>query len=192
MTAVATPTPTTSYFAVPRHRSAIALLLGAAAMLGLVQTSQIRFYYTPLIIGLTYLIAAAVAGRRGALWAPGIITSLWGVAVLLGVHRVTSGSKGTYEIAGAIGIVLALVLRYAVGLAAGFVGMAVAYAIILVHDNAHLPSWIFKGATFAVLLGVWGLWELRPGPRPLADVDRTGSRPDAIPAQDGAATPAQV
>jgi len=175
MTAVAStpttaPTPSTpSYFAVARHRSALALLVGAALMLGLIQTGQVRFYYTPLIVGLTYLGAAAVAGRRGALWAPGIITSLWGVAVLLGVHNVIKGGKTSYEIAGAIGIALALLLRYTIGLAAGFVGIVVAFGIILLHDNAHAPSWVFKGATFATLLGIWGLWELRPERRTARD-----------------------
>lgn len=169
MTTVATTPTHHSYFAEARHRSAIALLVGAAAMLALIQTGAVRFYYTPLVVGLTYLAAAAVAGRRGALWAPGIITSLWGVAVLLGVHNVTRGSKASYELAGAIGIALSLLLRYTIGLAAGFIGMVVAFGVILIHDNGHAPSWVFKGVTFAALLAVWGLWELRPTRRSVED-----------------------
>ena len=168
MTTVATTAINHKYFAEARHRSAIVLLVGAAAMLGLIQTGAVRFYYTPLVVGLTYL-AAAAAGRRGALWAPGIITTCWGIAVLLGVHNVTLGSKASYELAGAIGIALSLLLRYTIGLAAGFIGMVVAFGVILLHDNGHAPSWVFKGVTFAALLAVWGLWELRPARRAVED-----------------------
>jgi len=165
MTSVAPETRPRGFFAEPRHRSAIALLAGALAML-LIQQQAIRFYYTPLLIGLSYLAAAAVAGRKGAFWAPGIITAFWGIAVLLGVHRViTIDGKLSYEIAAALGVLLALVLRYAIGLAASVIGIVVSVGVILVHNYAHPPSWVFHGITFAVLLGVWGLWELRPARR---------------------------
>lgn len=166
MTRTALETSTRGFFAEPRHRSAIALLAGALAMELLIQQQAIRFYYTPFAVGLTYLTAAAVSGRKGALWAPGIITTFWGIAVLLGVHNViTIDGKRSYEIAAALGVLLALVLRYAIGLAAGVVGIVVSVGVILVHNYAHPPSWLFHGITFAVLLGVWGLWELRPARR---------------------------
>ena len=155
-----------AFFSDRRHRSAVALPLGALAMELLVQQQVVRFYYTPLIVGLTYLGAAATAGRKGALWAPGIVTSCWGIAVLLGVHRVvTIDGKLSYEIAGFIGVALALALRYTIGLAAGVVGLVVSMAVIFAHSYVH-AAWIFNGVTFAVLLGVWGLWELRPSRRP--------------------------
>ncbi len=156
-----------AFFTDRRHRSAVALLLGALAMELLVQQQVVRFYYTPLIVGLTYLGAAAVAGRKGALWAPGIVTTCWGIAVLLGIHHVvTIDGNLSYEIAGFIGVALALALRYTIGLAAGVIGLVVAMAVIFAHSYAHAPAWIFNGVTFAVLLGVWGLWELRPSRRP--------------------------
>lgn len=161
------------FFAENRRRSAVALLGGAVLMEVLVQQHVVPFYYTPLIVGLTYLAAAAAAGRTGALWAPGIITTCWGIAVLLGIHHVvTINGKTSYEIAGLIGIAIALTLRYTIGLAAGFIGMIVSFAVILIHDNAHAPSWVFRGVTFAVLLAVWGLWELRPS----RQVDARGRR----------------
>lgn len=165
-----------AFFTEPRHRSAIALLLGALAMELLVQQQVVRFYYTPLIVGLTYLGAAAAAGRRGALWAPGIVTTCWGIAVLLGIHRVvTIDGKLSYEIAGFIGVAIALALRYTVGLAAGVAGLVVSMAVIFAHSYAHTPAWIFHGITFAVLLGVWGLWELRPSRR--AEAAQSSSAP---------------
>ncbi len=172
MTSTALETSPRGFFAEPRHRGAIALLAGALALELLVQQEVIRFYYTPLLVGLTYLAAAAVAGRKGALWAPGIITTFWGISVLLSVHGVITieGSR-SYEIAAALGVLLALTLRYAIGLAAGVVGMVVSVAVILLHNYAHPPSWFFQGVTFAVLLGVWGLWELRPAPRAVEPAD---------------------
>ncbi len=165
--ATTTRSESSAFFTDPRHRSAVALLLGALAMELLVQQQVVRFYYTPLIVGLTYLGAAATAGRKGALWAPGIVTSCWGIAVLLGVHRVvTIDGNLSYEIAGLIGVALALALRYTIGLAAGVIGLVVAMAVIFAHSYAHAPAWIYNGVTFAVLLGLWGLWELRPSRRP--------------------------
>jgi len=167
-----------------RRRSALALIAGALVMELIIQQQVIKFYYTPLIVGLTYLAAAALAGRKGALWAPGIVTSCWGIAVILGVKNVvTLNTDASYLIAGAIGVAIALALRYTIGLAAGPIGLAVSFAVILVHDYAHAPSWIFHGVTFAVLLGVWGLWELRPSKAPStakADdpVGTTGSQHD--------------
>lgn len=153
----------TGVLAQGRRRSALALLAGAAVMELVIQQGVLHFYYTPLVVGLTYLAAAAAAGRRGALWAPGIITTFWGIAVLGGIHRViTMNGPHSYLVAGALGIGVALLLRLTVGLAAGPIGMAVAFGVILVYNYAHPPAWIFHGATFAVLLGVWGLWELRP------------------------------
>lgn len=67
-----------------------------------------------------------------------------------------------YDIAAAIGVVVALLLRVTVGVAAGLLGLAVSVAAVLVYGYAHPPSWIFHGVTFALLTGVWGLWELRP------------------------------
>lgn len=186
MTTVANIPIHNSYFAEARHRSAIALLVGGAAMLGLVQTEAVRFYYTPLIVGLTYLAAAAVAGRRGALWAPGIITTCWGIAVLLGVHNVTHSGKASYELAGAIGIAVSLLLRYTIGLAAGFIGMVVAFGVILIHNYAHVPSWIFHGVTFAALLAAWGLWELRPARRSVDGSSASGE--SSVDRRDKAAT----
>lgn len=163
MTVAATRQAMDGFFLEGRRRSAVALLVGALVMELVIQQQVLRFYYTPLIVGLTYLTAALVAGRKGALWAPGIVTTCWGISVLLGVHGVVHlKSVLLYNIAAAIGVALALALRFAIGLAAGVVGLVISVAVILVHDYAHSPSWIFHGVTFAVLLGVWGLWELRP------------------------------
>lgn len=169
-----------------RRRSGLALLAGALVMEFVIQQQVLRFYWTPLIVGLTYLAAAMVAGRRAALWAPGIVTTCWGISVLLGVHgAITIDSALSYEIAGAIGIVIALALRAAIGLAAGPIGLVVSFGVILLHTYAHAPSWIFHGVTFAILLGVWGLWELlRP-----SSVAAAGSPADAEESEEPTGLP---
>lgn len=157
------------FLQVRRRRSAAVLVVGAIATVALVQSGVLSFFWTPTIVGLSYLAAAAAAGRTGALWAPGLITTCWGITVLLGVHQVVPGDKRSYLLAGAVGIALALLLRRTLGLAAGYLGMAVSFAAIAVYDNAYVPSWVFHGTTFAVVLGVWGLWDLRPQrPEPAA------------------------
>lgn len=154
----------------PRQRSAAVLISGAVLLLVLVQGEVVPFYVTPTIVGLSYLAAAAVAGLGGALWAPGLITTCWGIAVLLGAHQVVAGDKRSYLIAGAVGIGLALLLRRTVGMAAGVIGIVVSFTAIAVYDNPHVPSWVFHGAAFAVLLALWGLWDLRPARTGAVDV----------------------
>ena len=164
MTAATSPA-TGRFLPQQRQRSAVALLVGAVLLVGLVQGGVLSFFYTPLIVGLSYLSAAAVAGRAGALWAPGLVTSCWGVAALLGLYGVIPGEKASYLIAGLIGAGLAVLLRLAAGLAAGPIGIVVSLAAIALYDNQHVPSWVFNGATFAALLAGWALWDLRPARR---------------------------
>lgn len=149
-----------------RRRSALALLAGALVMGLVVQPKLVPFYWTPLIVGLTYLAAATVGGRKGTLWAPGVVTTCWGIAVLLGVFGVvTLDGKLSYDIAAAIGVAIVLAFRrVTLATAAGPVGIIVSVGVIQVHNYAHSPAWIFQGVTFAILLGLWGLWELRPAP----------------------------
>lgn len=52
-----------------RIRQALLLLAGALALELLVAQGSLRFYWTPLILGIAYLAAAAAGGRRGSYWA---------------------------------------------------------------------------------------------------------------------------
>lgn len=166
-----------------RRRSALALLAGAVVMEVLIQQQIVKFYWTPLIVGLAYLAAAIIGARRGTLWAPGIVTTCWGIAVLLGIHGViTMDAALSYDIAGAIGVLIVLAFgRFTLTAAAGPVGLVVSYGAILVHNYAHVPSWVFHGATFAVLLGAWALWELRPSTAQSVDTSANSSAPETEP-----------
>ncbi|MBA2517897.1 MAG: hypothetical protein H0V22_11410, partial [Solirubrobacterales bacterium] len=52
-----------------RVNQAVVLLAGAVFLVAVVAPDDRRFYWTPLTIGLTYLGAAIVGGRRGGHWA---------------------------------------------------------------------------------------------------------------------------
>lgn len=65
-----------------RIRQIVVFLAGAFALELLVNRGELRFYWTPLILGLTYLTAAAVGGRDGGHWSGGIALTGWGLAVV--------------------------------------------------------------------------------------------------------------
>jgi len=58
------------------------LLCAGAALLQLsAGTDRIAFFWTPLIIGVTYLLAATVDGPCGGYWATALALTGWGLAV---------------------------------------------------------------------------------------------------------------
>jgi len=67
----------------PANRVIQGLLLGAGAALleFSAGANRIDFFWTPLIIGVTYLLAAAVDGPRGGYWATALALTGWGLAV---------------------------------------------------------------------------------------------------------------
>ncbi|MEJ7714534.1 MAG: hypothetical protein WKF40_02020 [Thermoleophilaceae bacterium] len=60
-----------------------ALLGGGALVLALTAgADRLPFYWTPLILGLSYLVAAIVDGPRGGYWATALGLTGWGLAVV--------------------------------------------------------------------------------------------------------------
>ncbi|MEJ7764128.1 MAG: hypothetical protein WKF86_01405 [Acidimicrobiales bacterium] len=66
-----------------RRKRAAALIAGGITMIVLVETGVLAFYWVSLMVGLTYLAAAAVGKSRGSLWAPGLMLSAAGLAIAL-------------------------------------------------------------------------------------------------------------
>lgn len=66
-----------------RIRQGLLLVAGAVALELLVGRGSLRFYWTPLIVGLSYLAAAGVGGRAGGYWPTACVLSGWGLAVVL-------------------------------------------------------------------------------------------------------------
>jgi hypothetical protein len=65
-----------------RVNRAILLLAGAAFLLVMVAPDDDRFYWTPLVLGLSFLAAAAAGPRSSGPWAPGCVLIGWGAAVI--------------------------------------------------------------------------------------------------------------
>lgn len=73
---------TKASLALRRSRGA-ALLVGGISMIILVESGLLPFYWVVLMVGLTYLAAAAAGRSRGSFWAPGLMLSLTGLAIAL-------------------------------------------------------------------------------------------------------------
>lgn len=97
--------------------------------------------------------------------------------MFLGVNGIVHlYSFTSYNIAAAIGVALALLLRFTIGLAAGAPGSSCRWGHLL-HGSSVVPSWVFHGLSFAVPLGIWGLWELRPSAAPEVSSPLRSRRP---------------
>ncbi len=154
------------------------LLTGAAVLLLLVDGRAVRFYWVPLLLGVTYLLPAAAGRSTGPLWAPGwvlgvagLLETLWFRAgrpadsfELTQLTLLAAGSGALLAVAmTALGVrVSAMSLAMAVLLTGAF-NFAEAKAVPHVAGNA----WLYAG-----LLAGWGLYELavarRATPRPVA------------------------
>jgi len=97
-----------------RLLQASALLAGAVVLVAVVAPDGARFYWTPLIIGLAYLAAAAVGGRHGGHWASACALTGWGAAVVLaGAAKPDLDVAGLYLAGAGLGAVAGLALRRA-------------------------------------------------------------------------------
>jgi hypothetical protein len=65
-----------------RINRAILLLAGAAFLIVMVVPDDDRFYWTPLVLGLSFLAAAAAGPRTSGPWAPACVLVGWGAAVI--------------------------------------------------------------------------------------------------------------
>lgn len=117
-----------------------------------------RFYLTPLGLGLVYLPAAAVGGRRGAYWATAIVLLAWGAAVVwLREGRPDLVTAGVYMTAVGVGAVAGMLLARrgfavdALGLTATMILAGLALAFARQWDT------LVEARAYALLVGVVGL-----------------------------------
>jgi hypothetical protein len=148
-----------------RRRRGLALLIGGGVMALAVAAGPLKFYWVPLVSGLTYLAAAAAGGRRGPLWAPGVLVTGWGLVVLAraeGVALEDYRESAVFLVAFGVAAVIAALLARS-GFAIDLLGVAVTilaaglFYLLEQEVDALGNAW-----TYAALLAAWGAWELRP------------------------------
>ncbi len=136
-----------------------AFLLGALALEVLVERGSTPFYWTPLIIGLSYLGAATVGGRTGGHWPTACVLVGWGAVVAwAGQTRPERVDlAGAYLAGGGAGVLVAgLLLRRGfkvdvVGLGVAAIGAGLVLALASRHDG------LVEARTFAIALAVLAL-----------------------------------
>ena len=136
----------------------LVLLVGDGRPLG--------FLWLPLVTGLVYLAAAAVGGRDGALWGPGLVVTGFGLGAVLTVDGPLGGDLFSPVVLTTVGAgaVIAMLLPRA-GIRVD--GLSVAAAVLLSGVFFLLtergPTELFRSVlVYAGLLAAWGLWELQP------------------------------
>lgn len=136
-----------------RVRQAAAFALGAVIYLLWTGVDGERFRWTPFVIGLVYLAAAALGGRRGGHWATACVLTGWGVSVLL-FDEVRPGSgEGLFYAAGLlVGAVTAAVLaaRGFSAAPAGIIGAVIGAVVFLALEPR--VSLLDKTTLYASLL----------------------------------------
>jgi hypothetical protein len=167
-TSAATPTRAGRISSEPRarRRSGAVLLAGAAFVsFVVVPGGSAKLYWMPIILGISYLLAGAVAGKGSLFWAAGLIVSSWGLAVLLLLRGTwTTDFSGTAVTAIGVGLVLAALLPR-VGVPVSLASLAVPVLLIGVFEllQAESSSLFSKGWLFGIILALRGLYDLRPG-----------------------------
>lgn len=154
-----------------RLRGAV-LLLGAAAIAGLVEGGLLDYYTFPLLLGLVYLAAAAISRSHGTLWGPGFVTTGVGLAIALwfGVGRGGDSFQLLALTVMALGLggVLAAVLGQLRGVV--ITPMSIALPVLLFGVFSLLEQQRVEPVTgstwvYVALLALWGAFELRPARR---------------------------
>lgn len=153
-----------------------ALIAGAAVYAGLVY-GPLEFLWTPFLLGLAYLAAAAAGGRRGGFWATGLILAGWGIGVLLATKlKIGVSAADGYLIGiGAAALVGGLLARG--GFAVDLVGIgATALVAGILHTLAgDQIQALTEPWPYVVLLGVVGATNLALALAPQSSAGRSSA-----------------
>lgn len=158
-------TTTTSDSAEPlssRARRGGPLLVGAAAVLLLLEPigSLPLKGWVPILIGLSYIAAGLLSGRRGLLLGPGIVLTAWGVAPM--TTNYTEEFPGMFYLCLGTGLLIAALLAQQ-----GWhriTPMSLAIPVLFIGGTMFLSQYADRWLTtiLAVLLVGWAAWEMRP------------------------------
>jgi len=152
----------------PGNRVVQGVLLGGGAALLAVTAGgdRIPFYWTPLILGLTYLVAAIVDGPRGGYWATALGLTGWGLAVVyVGEARPTDiDTAGAYLAGAGLAGVVAAVLRRR-GFLISDLGFAATVALggVTLALTPQASGTLDDATTYAIALGAVGVLNMAGG-----------------------------
>lgn len=142
------------------------LLVAGALLLALTAgEDRIMFSWTPLILGVTYLLAAVVDGPRGGYWATALGLTGWGLAVVFmaQVKPADVDTAGAYLVGAGAAVTVAALLRprgfsiSELGLALTIAGGGLVLALTPRYDALD------DATTYAVALGAVGVLNLAGG-----------------------------
>jgi len=142
-----------------RLRQGLVLLAGAVVFTLLVGTGGDRFYLTPLGLGLVYLVAAVIGGRRGGYWATALVLIGWGTMVVWAQEgRPDLDIAGLYLFGAGAGATLGVVLSRR-GFAIDPLGLAgtVLLAGAVLAFAGQWPEVLLEARFYGILLGLVGL-----------------------------------
>lgn len=145
------------------------LILGAAAIAGLVEGGILDYSTFPLLLGLVYLAAAAVSRSHGTLWGPGLVTTAVGLAIALWYGAGRGGDSFQLLALTVMALGLGGVLAALLGQLRGLVitPMSIALPVLLFGAFSLLEQQRVEPVTgstwvYVALLALWGAFELRP------------------------------
>jgi len=134
-----------------------AALLPAAAVYALLVPGTLPFYWTPFLLGVAYLAAAAVGGRAGGMWPTALVLLGWGAAVLsVSALKLGVGMANAYLIGlGAATLIGGLLARRGVAIDLFSIGGTAVLAGV-VHLVAGKVDFLVKPWPYVALLAVVG------------------------------------
>lgn len=140
-----------------RLRQGAALVAGAVAYL-LLAEGPLGFNWTPLLLGLAYLGAAALGGRTGGHWSTACVLAGWGLAIVLVREGGLEVREAGAAVAG-VGLgVLALALLLRAGVVADALGAGLTALVAgTVEALAPRVDLLVEPLLYAVLVGAVGL-----------------------------------
>jgi hypothetical protein len=144
-----------------RVNEAVVLAAGAAFLVIMVAPDEDRFYWTPLVLGVSLLAAGAVAGRTSGYWAPATVLAGWGAAVIfVRLAEPDLDTSGVYLAGTAAGALAALELArhgFAVDPVTVSATAMLAGAVLALTPQTGVLT---DARTYAALLGLLALAQL--------------------------------
>jgi hypothetical protein len=148
-----------------RLRQGAVLVAGAVVLALVVGDGLDRFWMVPLIVGLTYLLAAAAGGPRGGYWATACVLVGWGAGVAWAIEgRPDLDPAGLYLAGAGLGALAGALLARR-GFAVDPLGLAatVAFAGVFLALSARWPDVFRDARTYAALVGAVGVLNVAMG-----------------------------